>query len=166
MGLYKNTNGSLDLISGGTLYADNPIGTILPFGGSSIPTGFLLCDGTAVSRTTYSELFAVIGTSFGSGDSVSTFNVPDLRGEFIRGAGNNSHTDQGNGGTVGEHQDATKFVPSQSTTSNLYTADLTGSNKSYIARPSPGPRFCAPSAPRPREAPGPATAAGPQPPAT
>lgn len=101
------TTGNLSLIAGGVLYADSPIGTILPYGGTEAPSGWMLCQGQAVSRTNYADLFAVIGTSFGTGDGSTTFNLPDLRGEFLRGAGTNSHTDQGNGGTVGQHQDAT-----------------------------------------------------------
>lgn len=54
-----------------------PVGTILEFGGSTAPTGFLLCDGSAVSRTTYADLFTAIGTSYGPGDGVTTFNLPD-----------------------------------------------------------------------------------------
>lgn len=55
-----------------------PSGVILPFGGSSAPTGFLMCDGSAVSRTTYADLFDVIGTTYGSGDGSTTFNLPNL----------------------------------------------------------------------------------------
>lgn len=62
-----------------------PTGGVIYYAKNALPTGFLRCDGTAVSRTTYSALFAVIGTTFGSGDGTTTFNVPDLRGEFIRG---------------------------------------------------------------------------------
>lgn len=62
-----------------------PPGLVLPYGGTSAPTGFLLCNGQAVSRTDYAALFAVIGTAFGSGNGSTTFNVPDLRGRFIRG---------------------------------------------------------------------------------
>ncbi|RTL04682.1 hypothetical protein EKK58_10060 [Candidatus Dependentiae bacterium] len=54
-------------------------GVIQAYGGSSAPTGYLLCDGSAVSRSTYSALFAIVGTSFGSGDGSTTFNLPDLR---------------------------------------------------------------------------------------
>jgi len=64
-----------------------PSGLILPFGNTTAPTGFLSCDGSAVSRTTYSDLFTAIGTTWGSGDSSTTFNVPDLRGAFLRGTG-------------------------------------------------------------------------------
>lgn len=53
-----------------------PTGAMLDFGGSSAPSGFLLCDGSAVSRTTYAALFAVVGTAFGVGDGSTTFNVP------------------------------------------------------------------------------------------
>ena len=61
-------------------------GIIAPYAGSSAPVGWLMCDGSAVSRTTYSELFNVIGTTYGSGDGSTTFNVPDLRGAFPVGA--------------------------------------------------------------------------------
>jgi len=53
-------------------------GIIVPWSSSTIPSGFLNCDGAAVSRTTYAALFAVIGTNYGSGDGSTTFNVPDL----------------------------------------------------------------------------------------
>ena len=55
-----------------------PVGTILPFAGNTIPEGFLACNGAAVSRTTYSALFAAIGTSYGSGNGSATFNLPLL----------------------------------------------------------------------------------------
>ena len=84
-----NSDGSLSRVAGGTLYADLPIGVIVPFGGSVIPSGFLLCNGQAVSRTTYAELFAVIGTAFGKGDENTTFNVPDLREAVPKGVGLN-----------------------------------------------------------------------------
>ena len=54
-------------------------GTILPWSASSLPTGFLECAGAAVSRSTYSALFAIVGTTYGAGDGSSTFNVPDLQ---------------------------------------------------------------------------------------
>ena len=62
-----------------------PIGGIIAFAGTSPPTGYILCDGSAVSRTAFSGLFSTIGTTFGSGDGATTFNVPDLRGRFIGG---------------------------------------------------------------------------------
>ena len=100
--------GNTSLVAGGTLYADAPIGAILAFGGSSAPAGWLLCQGQAISRTTYAALFAVIGTAFGAGDGSTTFNVPDLRESTIKGAGltglSNNHIDT-DGLTVGEFID-------------------------------------------------------------
>jgi len=62
-----------------------PTGAILPFAGVSAPLGYLACNGTAVSRTTYATLFSVIGSAHGNGDGVTTFNLPDYRGQFLRG---------------------------------------------------------------------------------
>jgi phage-related tail fiber protein len=62
-----------------------PAGAVQVFAMSSAPTGWLSCDGNAVSRSTYSGLYSAIGTTYGSGDGSTTFNLPDLRGEFIRG---------------------------------------------------------------------------------
>lgn len=58
------------------------VGSILMYGGSTAPDGYLLCDGSAVSRATYSDLFDVIGTTYGSGDGSTTFNVPNLKGKI------------------------------------------------------------------------------------
>ena len=58
-----------------------PIGALLPYAGSSAPDGYLLCDGTAVSRVTYADLFAVLSTTYGVGDGSTTFNVPNLKGK-------------------------------------------------------------------------------------
>jgi microcystin-dependent protein len=68
-----------------TLFNFVPSGTILPFGGATAPAGWLLCDGSAVSRTVYANLYSAIGSVWGSGDGSSTFHLPDLRGRFIRG---------------------------------------------------------------------------------
>lgn len=68
----------------------NPPGIIAPFAGSSAPTDWLLCDGSAVSRTTYANLYTAISTTFGSGDGSTTFNVPDLRGRTPVGVGSNT----------------------------------------------------------------------------
>jgi microcystin-dependent protein len=62
-----------------------PIGTVVSYAGNTVPTNYILCDGSAVSRTTYSALFTAIGTTWGSGDGSTTFNLPDLRGLFLRG---------------------------------------------------------------------------------
>jgi microcystin-dependent protein len=62
-----------------------PTSTILPYAGSSAPTGYFLCDGSAKNRTTEAGLFAIIGTTYGVGDGSTTFNIPDLRGRVIAG---------------------------------------------------------------------------------
>jgi len=62
-----------------------PPGVVVPYAGSTAPTGYLLCNGAAVSRTTYAALFAVCGTTHGSGNGSTTFNVPNLVGYFVRG---------------------------------------------------------------------------------
>ena len=86
--------------SGGTTLTSNGDGTasfqasigfssgmLMPFAGSSIPTGWLNCDGSAVSRSTYAALFSAVSTTWGSGDGSTTFNLPDLRGQTVIGAG-------------------------------------------------------------------------------
>ena len=76
------------IVSGGTTVINNgafigvegiPTATIVPWTDSTVPSGFLECNGTAVSRTTYADLFAVVGTTYGAGDGSTTFNVPDLQ---------------------------------------------------------------------------------------
>lgn len=62
-----------------------PAGSVIAFAGSSTPEGYLLCNGAAVSRTTYAELFAAIGTTYGKGDGSKTFNLPNLTDKFIQG---------------------------------------------------------------------------------
>ena len=62
-----------------------PSGMVAPFAMVTPPAGWLICDGTAISRTTYAALYAAIGVVFGAGDGATTFNLPDLRGEFVRG---------------------------------------------------------------------------------
>lgn len=62
-----------------------PIGAIAPYGGNTAPANWLICDGSAISRVTYADLFSVIGTSFGSGDGSTTFNLPDLRSKVPLG---------------------------------------------------------------------------------
>lgn len=123
-----NSDGSLLRVAGGTLYADLAVGSIVPFGGSAIPSGYLLCNGQAVSRTTYAELFAVIGTAFGTGDGSTTFNVPDMRESVPKGAGLTGHT-------VGAHLDADglavgEFLDDRIGTSNrsIYTSKTSAGN--------------------------------------
>jgi len=89
-GLLKIRNGantawiSLGLMGSMNLGHVSP-GTVVYHAVSSVPAGYLKANGAAVSRSTYADLFAVLGTGYGSGDGSTTFNLPDLRGEFIRG---------------------------------------------------------------------------------
>ena len=87
------------------------VGTIKPWGKATAPDGYLLCDGSAVSRSTYADLFAVIGTTYGAGNGSTTFNLPDLRGRVVAcqddmgGSSANRLTDQTgglNGDTLGD----------------------------------------------------------------
>lgn len=75
--------------------ASLPSGAVSAFAMNSAPTGWLKANGSAVSRTTYADLFTAIGTTFGVGDGSTTFNIPDLRGEFIRGWDDSRGIDSG-----------------------------------------------------------------------
>lgn len=68
--------------------ASTPTGSVIAFAGSTATTGWLLCNGQAVSRTDYANLYNVIGSLYGGGDGSTTFNLPDLRGTFVRGFDN------------------------------------------------------------------------------
>lgn len=81
-------------------------GQIVFVAGTVIPNGYLECNGATVSRTTYATLFAAIGSTYGAGDGATTFKVPDLRGEFLRGADRGRGVDSGR--AVGSAQAATR----------------------------------------------------------
>ena len=66
-----------------------PTATIVPWSSASVPSGFLECDGSNVSRTTYADLFAIVGTTYGAGDGSSTFGLPDLQDNVAVGKSNN-----------------------------------------------------------------------------
>ena len=76
-----------------------PVGTIVMWAGNSsnVPTGWALCDGSAISRTTYEDLYALQGNVFGGGDGSTTFNLPDMRDRFVVGAGT-SYSSNSKGG--------------------------------------------------------------------
>ncbi len=83
-------------------YGTDLVGVIISYPKDTLPTGFLACDGSAVSRTTYAALFAVVGTTYGTGDGSNTFNVPDLRAAFLRGSGDQTYSSIAySGGTAG-----------------------------------------------------------------
>jgi microcystin-dependent protein len=81
------------LSASGTFAAAVPVGSVTMYAANTAPTGWLECSGAAVSRTTYAGLFAAIGTVFGTGDGSTTFNLPDMRGEFARGWDNGRGVD-------------------------------------------------------------------------
>lgn len=90
---------------------DLPPATVHAFAGTSAPEGWAMCDGSEVSRTEYAALFAAIGTTYGVGDGSTTFNLPDMRGEFLRGlddmgtaAGARGKDVDGTARTVGQTQ--------------------------------------------------------------
>lgn len=83
-----------------------PVGSVFWLATQTAPEGYLICDGSAVSRTEYADLFAAIGTTFGTGDGSTTFALPNLQAAFIRGAGSQN----GYSATFGQKQEATKWV--------------------------------------------------------
>ena len=125
-----------------------PVGTIIAVMGNSAPAHYLACNGQVVNIATYPELANYFEEQFGSknkfgGDGTTTFGIPDLRGEFLRGTGTNGHTNQGNGANVGEHQDATAFPRIEGNINNhfieimtntgLQTSDIKNPDKLYKA---------------------------------
>lgn len=91
---YDSTAGRIRGQENGTVQdVGVPIGVPLPYLGSSAPNGYLLLDGSAVSRTTYAALFAITGTAWGVGDGSTTFNLPDFRGRSPIGKGTHADVD-------------------------------------------------------------------------
>jgi microcystin-dependent protein len=127
-----------------------PIGGMLAFGGATIPAGFLLCYGQAVSRTTYSVLYAVIGIAYGSGDGSTTFNLPDKRGRVSIGADNMggspanrvtegvSGVDGSTVGASGGSQNAQQDTLTASTTVTAVTNDPGHKHWQYYTGSFPG----------------------------
>ena len=119
-----NTAATIRALLGVPATADvaEPPGVMKQFAGATAPSGWLLCNGAAVSRTTYANLFSAIGTAFGTGDGVTTFNVPNAQNRVLVGAGGLysrgatggskdavvvAHTHTGSTNTTGEHQHVT-----------------------------------------------------------
>ena len=108
------------------------VGAIKPWTKTTAPDGYLLCNGAAVSRSTYADLFAVISTTYGSGDGSTTFNVPQLQGKMPQGYDGNTYNLAGTGGAntvtvaVTNNQAATSTsTQSVSITGNIATTSLT-----------------------------------------
>ena len=105
-----------------------PAGVIMPYAGTAAPSGWMLCYGQAISRATYSTLYAVIGTNFGSGDGMTTFNLPDLRGRMAIGLDNMG------GSAAGRVAAATSLAVSGGLeTMNLAHTHLTGDHTLTVA---------------------------------
>jgi len=121
-----------------------PTGAIVTWTVTAAPSGYLACDGTAVSRTTYSGLFAIVSSLYGSGDGSTTFNIPDLRGKFMAGygtaltsvtAGMVIGTTIGNTGGVQAVSLATAQIPSHShALTSVYSAAANTSNVPGLRR--------------------------------
>ena len=114
-----------------------PVASVIPYAGTTAPTGWLLADGAAVSRVTYSDLFAVIGTTYGVGDGSTTFNVPNLKGRIPVGqdAAQSEFNVIGETGGAKTHTLSATEMPSHthsyqdSTTSNGFVTNGTGSSE-------------------------------------
>ena len=112
-----------------------PAGVVLPYAAAAAPTGWLLCDGSAVSRTTYAALFSAIGTTYGSGDGSTTFNLPSAGDRVIAGKGSTKTTLGGTGGattqtpsgTVGNTTLSTNEMPSHTHNSGSFNPSVSGS---------------------------------------
>ena len=103
------------------------VGTIKPWGKTTAPSGYLLCDGTAVSRTTYAELFVVLSTTYGVGDGSLTFNVPQLQGKTPQGYDGNTYNLAGTGGANTVTVAVTNNQAATNTVTNNQAVSVTGS---------------------------------------
>ena len=112
-----------------------PTATIVPWSDSSVPSGFLECDGSAVSRSTYADLFAIVGTTYGSGDGSTTFNLPDLQDNVAVGkSGTKNLASTGGANTV----TSTGNVGGSTANATLSTAQLAAhdhANWRFVSNP-------------------------------
>ena len=113
-----------------------PAGSVMIWAGTTIPTGYLLCDGSAVSRATYDALFSAIGTTYGAGDSSSTFNLPNFQGRYLKQGtsgtyGNESLPDiTGHVGIIGDSTQAAINFPCSGAFTSTNTSGIGYSNNS------------------------------------
>lgn len=120
----------------GNITVVNMAGVIQMFAGATAPTGWLICDGSAVSRTTYATLFAVIDTTYGVGDGSTTFNLPDLRGRVAIGAGDGTATEATthNLGQKGGRENAITPYHNHTVTATQSGVSITGGGHSHKLR--------------------------------
>jgi len=112
-----------------------PTATIVPWSDSSVPTGFLECNGAAVSRSTYSALFAIIGTTYGAGNGSTTFDLPDLQDNVAMGKSpSKALASTGGANTV----TSTGNVGGSTANASLTTAQLASHSHNYKGQGSPG----------------------------
>lgn len=114
----KFTAARMNNIENGIANGVVPTGCILPFCGNNAPQGWLLCDGSAINRTTYADLFAILGTNYGEGDNSTTFNLPDMRGKVAVGLNTNGAFDA-LGKSVGEETHTLTVAEMPSHTHNI-----------------------------------------------
>ena len=122
-----------------------PTGLILYLAVDNIPNGYLLCDGSTVSRSTYSNLYAVLGTKYGAGDGTTTFSIPNLIGKFPEGGStagtykdaglpdhsHSTHFAYSNVNFVGGQGGATDFIRPRNVATNVASTKASASNKIY-----------------------------------
>lgn len=92
------------------------VGELFYYAGNTAPANTMFCDGSAISRTTYADLFAVIGTKYGTGDGSTTFNLPDFRGRVVAGHDNMGGTDANRITSVAAHKDTPGYVGAETHT--------------------------------------------------
>ena len=109
--------------------ASVPVGSVFWLATQTAPEGYLICDGSAVSRTEYADLFAAIGTTFGTGDGSTTFALPNLQAAFIRGAGSQN----GYSATFGQKQEATQIANRDQYMSNIIVSNVDKFSKINLA---------------------------------
>ena len=128
-----------------------PAGIVIPFAGpaENIPNGWMLCDGSAISRSDYATLYAAIGVCWGTGDGATTFNLPDLRGMFLRGVSGESGNDPDadsrvlltdNGGNTGNNVGSYQGDAIRNITGSFYTNSVWPSqNQGFVSFDIVGP---------------------------
>ena len=133
--LQTDGSGNLSFSAAGGAQGGVPSGAVFCMAVAIVPSGYLECNGAAVSRTGYAALFAVIGTQYGAGNGSSTFNLPDLRGEFVRGFDNGRGIDSGRSISATPQSDQNKqhnHTASSSVNDSGHVHGTTFDNKKYF----------------------------------